>query len=129
MLELNCMTEPEMVKEVEFDVARRLEGESKWSVTSLIRYAISNLMGYSDLPMHLVTWTGILFLIFALIMSIQTLCNFLSGGAVEGFTTVILLVLFTGSIIMISLGIIGSYISRIYTEIKNRPRYIISRQL
>ena len=60
---------------------------------------------------------------------IQTLVKYCTGHAVEGFTTVILLILLIGSIIMISLGIIGYYIARIYEETKGRPRYIISRKL
>ncbi len=52
--------------------------------------------------------------------------KYFSGSAIEGFSTVILLILFIGSVIMISLGIIGYYLSKIYDEIKQRPRYIIS---
>ena len=65
----------------------------------------------------------------AVVLGIQTLVKYFSGHAVEGFTTVILLLLFIGSVIMISLGIIGYYISRIYEEVKGRPRYIISRKI
>ena len=74
-----------------------------------------------------VTWAGVAFLAFAIILGIQTLIRYFTGHAVEGFTTVILLVLLTGSIIMISLGVIGYYIARIYEEAKRRPRYIVSR--
>ena len=62
-------------------------------------------------------------------MGIQTLVRYASGRAVEGFTTVILLILLIGSIIMISLGIIGYYIARIYQEVQGRPRYIISKKI
>ena len=58
-------------------------------------------------------------------LGIQSLYRYFSGTALEGFTTVILLQLMIGSVLMISLGIIGHYISRIYDEIKARPRYII----
>ena len=67
--------------------------------------------------------------LMAVVLGIQTLVKYFSGHAVEGFTTVILLLLFIGSVIMISLGIIGYYISRIYEEVKGRPRYIISRKI
>ena len=60
--------------------------------------------------------------------SIEALYRYFSGTAVEGFTTVIILLCWIGSILMISLGIIGHYISRIYEEIKARPRYLISRR-
>ncbi len=114
---------------VEFDVQEREAGESKWSTKSLIQYAITNIVGYSSAPMQFVTGAGVVVFLLAVILSIQTLIKYFSGHAVEGFTTVILLILFIGSIIMISLGIIGYYISRIYEEVKGRPRYIISRKI
>lgn len=114
---------------VEFDVQEREAGESKWSTWSLIKYAVTNIVAFSSVPMQLVTVAGVFVLIFALIMGIQTLVKFFLGHAVEGFTTVILLILIIGSIIMISLGIIGYYISKIYEEVKGRPRYLISKKI
>ncbi len=114
---------------VEFDVQEREAGESKWSTRSLIRYAITNIVGYSSAPMQMVTGAGAVVFLMAVVLGIQTLVKYFSGHAVEGFTTVILLLLFIGSVIMISLGIIGYYISRIYEEVKGRPRYIISRKI
>lgn len=112
---------------VEFDVQEREAGESKWSTKALIRYAVTNIVGYSSAPMQLVTGAGIAVFFAAVILAIQTLVRYFSGHAVEGFTTVILLILLIGSIIMISLGIIGYYIAKIYDEVKGRPRYIISK--
>lgn len=114
---------------VEFDVQEREAGESKWSTKSLIKYAITNIVGYSSAPMQFVTGAGVVIFLFAIVLGIQTLVKYFSGHAVEGFTTVILLLLLMGSIIMISLGIIGYYISRIYEEVKGRPRYIISKKI
>lgn len=113
---------------VEFDVRDREIGESKWSTKSLIRYAISNIVSFSSAPMTVVTITGILGLLFAVILGIQTLVNYFSGHAVEGFTTVILIILIMGSLILMGLGIIGYYIAKIYEEVKCRPRYIISKK-
>lgn len=114
---------------VEFDVQEREAGESKWSTISLIKYAISNVAGYSSAPMQIVTGAGVFVFVMAVILGIQTLVKYFGGHAVEGFTTVILLLLLIGSIVMISLGIIGYYISRIYEEVKGRPRYIISKKI
>lgn len=114
---------------VEFDVQEREAGESKWSVWSLTKYAITNIVGYSSAPMQIVTGAGVLVFVIAVLLGIETLIRYFSGHAVEGFTTVILLLLFIGSMIMVSLGIIGYYISRIYEEVKGRPRYIISRKI
>lgn len=112
---------------VEFDVQERMEGESKWSTWSLVKYAIKNIVAFSTVPMQCVTIAGIVVFFFAVILGIQSLVRYFSGHALEGFTTVILLILIIGSIIMISMGIIGYYIAKIYEEVKGRPRYIISK--
>ncbi|MDO4343738.1 MAG: glycosyltransferase family 2 protein [Eubacteriales bacterium] len=114
---------------VEFDVREREEGESKWSTKSLIKYAITNIVAFSSAPMQFVTFAGVGVFLLGILLGIQTLVKYFGGHAVEGFTTVILLILFIGSVIMISLGIIGYYISKIYEEVKGRPRYLISRKI
>lgn len=111
---------------VEYDVAERVEGESKWSTRGLIRYAFSNITSYSTAPMQTVTVLGFIMLMISVIFGIWALIDKISGRALEGMTTVIIITIFIGSIIMISLGIIGYYIARIYEEIKGRPKYIIS---
>lgn len=113
---------------VEYDVAERAYGTSKWSFRKLVKYAITNVTSFTAAPLHFVTFVGIVLLLFSVIMGIQTLVNFASGRAVEGFTTVILLLLLIGGCIMVSLGIIGYYLARIFDEIKGRPQYIISTQ-
>ena len=114
---------------VEFDVQEREMGESKWKIRSLIGYAVKNITGYSSIPLQIVTGAGCLTLAAAVLLGIQTLICYFRGEAMEGFTTVILLLLVTCSVIMISLGMIGYYISRIYEEVKGRPRYIISDRI
>ena len=111
--------------EVTYDVRERTAGESKWSTRSLIRYAITNIGSFSSAPLHLITILGFITLAISIVFSIVALVQKLAGTALGGFTTVIILLLFLGSIMMISLGIIGYYIARIYEEIKGRPRYII----
>ena len=112
---------------VYYSVRERTEGESKWSTKSLIKYAITNIGSFSSAPLHMVTVLGLIMLMVAIVFSIISLVQKLTGQALGGFTTVILLLLFSSSIIMISLGIVGYYIARIYDEIKGRPRYIISK--
>ena len=114
---------------VEFDVQERTEGESKWSTWSLVQYAVKNIVSFSTAPMQCVTVAGVFVLLMAVVLGIQSSANYFSGHAVEGFTTVILLILIIGSIIMISLGIIGYYIAKIYEEVKGRPRYLISKRI
>lgn len=113
---------------VEYEVQERAYGSSKWSFRSLIRYAVSNVTSFSTIPLQMVTVMGMVSILFSVILAVQTLVKYLMGTAVEGFTTVILLILIIGGFIMISLGIIGHYLARIYEEVKGRPRYIIRRR-
>ena len=113
---------------VAFEVQERTEGQSKWSIRSLIRYAVTNIASFSTAPMQIVTFLGIVTLVISLVLGAIALYQKIAGIALGGFTTVIIIQLFVGSIIMISLGIIGFYISQIYEEVKNRPRYIIASE-
>lgn len=115
--------------QVEFDVQPRTAGHTNWNSFRLIGYAISNLTSFSSAPLYLVIFLGIFVLFISLILGVEALYRYIIGGALEGFTTVILLQLIIGSILMISLGIIGYYISKIYEEIKARPRYIVAETL
>ena len=92
-----------------------------------MKYAISNATSFSTLPLQLVTVMGVISILFSVALAVQTIVRFLMGDSVEGFTTVILLILIIGGFLMLSLGIIGHYIARIYEEVKGRPKYIISK--
>ena len=111
---------------VTYDVRERTAGESKWSTGALIKYAITNIGSFSSAPLQVITVLGVIMLIISVVMGVIALVQKFTGRALGGFTTVILLLLFSASIIMISLGIIGYYIARIYDEIKGRPRYVVS---
>ena len=111
---------------VSYDVQERKAGTSKWSAVSLVKYALTNISSFSAAPLQLVTVFGVLMFAVSLVLSVIALYQKITGVALGGFTTIILLQSFTGSIIMISLGIIGFYLARIYEEIKGRPRYIIA---
>ena len=112
--------------EVSYEVRERTAGESKWSTWSLMKYAVSNITAFTAMPLHLVTIFGVITLLTSVVLGIIALVQKIAGTALGGFTTVIILLLFLGSLIMISLGIIGYYVGNIYEEIKDRPRYIIA---
>ena len=114
--------------QVEFEVQPRLEGQSKWSLRSLIRYAVTNITSFSAAPLQIVTLLGVVVFLCSVVLGIWSLWQKATGQALEGFTTVILLQLIIGSILMICLGIIGYYIAKIYEEIKDRPRYIVAER-
>lgn len=114
--------------DIEFDVPERVAGETKWSYTSLIRYAFSNMSAFSSKPLQLVTFCGIILFIIAVVQTIEALYSYFIDAAAPGFTTVIILLLFIGSMLMFSLGIIGFYVGKIFEEVKHRPRYIIDEE-
>ena len=106
----------------------RVAGDSKWTNTSLIKYAFSNMSAFSSKPLQLVTFSGIILFSLAIILTIRTLYVYFINAAAPGITTVIILLLFIGSMLMFSLGIIGFYVGKIFEEVKHRPRYIIDEE-
>jgi len=113
-------------RQIEFDVVERADSVSKWSTLGLIRLALTGIAAYSSAPLHLITMGGVVFIIFFFFMSMLTLYQYSIGEAISGFSTVILLLLIIGGAVLVSLGIIGEYLARIYDEVKARPRYLIS---
>jgi glycosyltransferase involved in cell wall biosynthesis len=116
-------------KELAFEVAPRAGGRSGWSLWRLLRLAVHGITAYSTAPLHVITAMGFVFLAFAGVLGVQTLYNKLYGHAETGFTTVIVLVLIVGSMIMMGLGVIGLYVSRIYEEVKGRPRTVVAEDI
>ena len=115
--------------QIPFEVVPRRGGRSGWSYFKRWKLALIGITTFSSFPLHLVTFAGLIFLLFAVGLGIQTLYLKLAGRALTGFATVILLELIIGSLLMISLGIIGEYLARIYEEVKGRPRYIVTESI
>ena len=114
---------------VEFRVEDRRSGKSKWSWIKLLQLSIDVITSYTSKPLHIVTFLGLFTFLFSAILVMQTLFNKIYGNAVDGFTTVIIVVLMLSSIIMISLGILGIYLSKIYNEVKGRPTFIVEKHI
>lgn len=108
-----------------FEVAARQVGGSRWSIFKLMGLSINAITSFSVMPLQFISVLGALMLSGSVLLAIQTLVNWFSGHAASGFTTVILLQLLIGGSLMLSLGLIGIYIARIFTEVKGRPRYIV----
>ncbi|HEY1769653.1 MAG TPA: glycosyltransferase family 2 protein [Chthoniobacterales bacterium] len=116
-------------KQLPFEIAERLDGLSKWSFLQLFRLAITAITAFSSLPLQLVTLMGGLFLLCSFFFAVYAVTLYFHGLALPGFTTVILLQLIIGGVLMVSLGIIGTYIARVYEETKRRPRYLLAAKL
>lgn len=108
---------------IEFNVAPRNAGTSKWNFKKLFKFAMSNLTSFTNAPLHLVTVFGFIFLLAAIVTGVISIVKFCNGIPQNGIIPV---VLFSSSLIMLALGAIGYYLSKIYEEIKGRPRYIVS---
>ena len=109
-----------------FDVDVRRSGASSWSVRSLAGLALTALVSFTSVPLRLVTLLGITAMLFGGIVGADALWSWMHNRAVSGFATIIMTLLLIGSFIMISLGIIGEYIAKIYDEVKRRPNYLIA---
>jgi glycosyltransferase involved in cell wall biosynthesis len=110
---------------VSFAPRGRVTGKSRWKPFDLIRMAVRAICAFSSIPLQIVTLLGGLMFLASVVLGFETLYLKLSGRAVAGFSTVILLLLFIGSLLMVSLGVIGQYIAMIYEEIKGRPAFVI----
>lgn len=110
---------------VPFSAAPRSGGAGKWSKMTLLHYAIENLTSFSSLPLKIISWLGSAVLMFGTGMAAISLIQKVEGRAIDGFTTVNLLIIIIGGSILLSLGIIGHYLARLYDEVKGRPLYFI----
>ncbi|MBE6330757.1 MAG: glycosyltransferase family 2 protein [Bacteroidales bacterium] len=113
-------------KEIVFNRADRVAGESNWSFWSLFNLAIEGITSFTTAPLRFATVCGIFvaFVAFCLMLfyGVKTL---LWGDPVQGFTTLIVVTLFLGGVQLLSIGILGEYIGRIFNETKRRPPYLV----
>jgi polyisoprenyl-phosphate glycosyltransferase len=110
---------------VPFDVGARDRGEAQMSLRRLLGLAVVAIVTFTAAPLRIVTLLGFLTLCLGVIVGAEAIESWWQGRAVSGFATLILAFLIVGSFIMISLGIIGEYLAKIYDEIKARPSYLI----
>ncbi|MEE0107499.1 MAG: glycosyltransferase family 2 protein [Merdibacter sp.] len=113
---------------ITYDYKERIAGETKWSNTSLIKYAIRNITSFTMMPMYIVTVCGLVLLLFLVIICCKLIIDYNTDTVFDWNMFFNILQLISNSIIMISIGIIGYYIARILEEVRNRPKYIISEQ-
>ena len=113
-------------KEVEFEQGDRVAGESSWSYRRLFSFALDGITSFTSVPLRVSTIVGFLVSLCAFLYMIYVFVKALIwGDPVQGYPTLVILILFLGGVQLLSLGIIGEYIGRIYNETKNRPDYIV----
>lgn len=112
---------------VPFDVEPRSGGASHWNFFRLLRFAFDGLSGFSTLPLRVWTWSGAVVSTFALIYGVYiTVKTMISGVDVPGYASLMVAILLLGGLQLLSLGIIGEYLARVFTEVKGRPIYFIA---
>lgn len=110
---------------VHYEVQERVAGTTKWSFFSLIRYAFQNMISFSYAPLRFIMGIGMLTILIGIIFGVDALISFMHGKSQSGYPTLIFMLIISTGGIMLSLGIVGIYIAKIYEQIKNRPQYII----
>ncbi len=114
---------------VYYERAERFAGESKYPLKKMLSFAVEGITSLSTKPIKMITGLGFFIFFVSIIVLIYCLIRFFTGHTVQGWTTTVLSVWAIGGLIMISLGVIGEYVGKIYIETKNRPRFIIERYL
>jgi glycosyltransferase involved in cell wall biosynthesis len=115
---------------VPFSVGEREEAASRWSLISLARYALDGLASFSSLPLKMWSYLGLIVsaaaIAYALYFAVQTL---VFGADVPGFPSLIVSIMFFAGIQLISLGVLGEYVSRVFQEVKARPLYVVAEEI
>ena len=114
---------------VPFQVEKRAHGTSSFSYRKLTRFAFDGLTSFSTLPLKIWTYVGVIVSIFALGMAITVLAQtLLYGNDVPGYATIVISIMFFSGVQIISLGILGEYIGRVFAEVKGRPLYLVAEE-
>lgn len=111
--------------EVKYDRKARKAGESKYPLKKMVNFAIDGITSFSVKPVRMVFTIGLLFLLVAIGILVYVLIRFFCGDTIEGWTSLMLSIWFCTAVTLISLGIVGEYIGKIYIEVKGRPRFVI----
>lgn len=110
-------------------IGERQAGKSKYTLSKMMRLALNGVTAFSVRPLFAIYNIGILFLIIALLIGVYVVYSLVSGHAVQGWASLMLSVWLVGGFILVSMGVVGTYIAQIYTEVKHRPRYHIQEIL
>jgi hypothetical protein len=114
---------------VMYERNERFAGESKYPLKKMLAFAFDGITSFSVKPIRMIFTVGMLMFIFSLVIMLYSLIRYFGGNTVEGWTFISISIWMIAGVQMLSLGIIGEYIGKIYSETKKRPRYIIEENL
>lgn len=116
--------------QIHYKSSERFSGVSKYSIRKMISFALDGITSFSSMPLHISMVLGLLISLLSFIYLVYALyIRFFTNEALEGWTSIIISVLFIGGIQLISIGILGEYLGKIFYEVKKRPRYIINKKI
>ena len=107
----------------------RVAGESKYPLSKMLSFSIDGITSFSSKPIRMIFFTGLIFLLIDVCVLAYVLYSFFEGNVVPGWSSLMLSIWFVGGIILMSLGIVGEYIGKIFVEVKGRPRYSIAEEV
>ena len=114
--------------EVKFDVKERFAGESKYTLRKMLNFAIDGITSFSVQPLRLIASMGAMIVILSICAAIYVFVSYLLGRLAPGWSSLLLSIWFIGGVQLLSIGILGEYIGKIYKETKQRPRYIVEEE-
>lgn len=114
---------------VEYERGERFAGESKYPLKKMLSFAIEGITSLSVKPLRMISGLGVLIFVVSIIMVIYNLIRWLGGHTVTGWASIACSLWAIGGLILLSLGVIGEYIGKIYMEVKGRPRFLIRQVL
>lgn len=115
--------------EVEDVIRERTAGESKYNYTKLLLLAVDGITSFSTKPISFIVGMGLFSLLISILMAIYVLVSYVEHLSVPGWASLMLSLWFIGSMLLLSIGVVGQYIGKIYIEVKARPRYHIDQYL
>lgn len=115
--------------EVYYDRKERFAGESKYPLTKMLNFAVDGITSFSIQPLRMIATIGFIVTVLSFVAAVYALVSYLCGSVVAGWTSMLISIWFIGGAILLSLGIIGEYIGKIYKEVKRRPRYHIEKTI
>ena len=110
---------------IEYEARARVAGESKYSLRSLFRFSINTILCFSDMPLKLGIYSGCAVAVFGLLMMAYTIWTWAKYGTPSGYATIVVLMSFMFAMLFVIVGIIGEYIAILFSELKDRPIYIV----
>ena len=111
-----------------YENVERVAGETKWNFWKLFKYSIDGIVNFSNAPLTIASWTGIILTILSFVMVIFVMIRKLAfGDPVQGWASLVCIITFIGGVQLFCIGIMGQYLAKTYMEVKKRPHFIISK--